>query len=183
MYRSDILQRLKRAFTLNTKFNFYSIKNYNVPEKMGEWPHPVNSTPVFGKYSMLFQTITYANPVQEGNPYPTFKYKWFVKRCKTCTIQVRSFYYTIVLKTFTHLASLIFHHGIVKTQVSDFRIQWYDIYSQVLCDSVLNMYHEYFLWPSNSPLSQWIRQSLVPIVACRLFAPGYYLDQCWLIAN
>ena len=37
--------------------------------------------------------------------------------------------------------------------------------------------------PSAAYMRQWIGSTLVQIMACRLFAPGHYLNQCWLIVN
>ena len=37
--------------------------------------------------------------------------------------------------------------------------------------------------PSAAYMRQWIRSALVRIMACRLFAPGLYLGQCWVIVN
>ena len=37
--------------------------------------------------------------------------------------------------------------------------------------------------PSAAYMRQWIRSALVRMMACRLFAPGLCLGQCWVIVN
>ena len=37
--------------------------------------------------------------------------------------------------------------------------------------------------PSAAHMRQWIRSALVRMMACRLFAPGLCLGQCWVIVN
>ena len=37
--------------------------------------------------------------------------------------------------------------------------------------------------PSAAYVNQWIRSALVRVMACRLFAPGLCLGQCWVIVN
>ena len=71
----------------------------------------------------------------------------------------------------------------LPTHICVFRPQWVKFMWWFPNNALLTWNNLTHLPSSAACMRQWIRSTLVQIIACRFFVPNHYLNQCWIIVN